>query len=63
MYVKLLFMDKETVKVITIQLPAEVHEDIKMLADKEATKLGIGRLSKVDYIRRLVAREKAKSWS
>jgi hypothetical protein len=55
MYVRLLFM-----KLMTIQLPSDIHEDIKTLAEKEAVKLGIGRLSKVDYIRRLVAREKSQ---
>jgi uncharacterized membrane protein len=44
----------------TIQLPIDVHEDIKRLAEKEAKKLDIHRLSKVDYLRRLIAREKFK---
>lgn len=56
MYVRLLYM-----KVMTIQLPEDVHADIKKLANEEAVKLGIGRLSKVDYLRRLIAREKAQA--
>lgn len=51
--------DKEAVK--TLQLPISVHEDLKALADMEATKLNINHLSKVGYLRRLIAREKAKA--
>lgn len=53
---KLLFM-----KTMTIQLPDDIHADIKILADKEAKKLNLDRLSKVAYLRRLITREKAKS--
>ena len=45
----------------TIQLPIETHNDIKMLAAKEAAKLNISRMSKVAYLQRLIAREKGKN--
>lgn len=45
----------------TIQLPTEIHDDIKLLADKEAQKLHLARMSKVSYLKRLISREKAKS--
>lgn len=42
----------------TIQLPVDIADDIKLLAAREAARLNLGKLSRVEYLRRLVAQEK-----
>jgi len=49
-----------TQQIRTIQLPIDIAEDIKLLAAREAARLNLGKLSRVEYLRRLVAQEKGK---